>query len=266
MRAADLVGVAEIASRLDVTKATVSTWRARGLLPRPVAVLGCGPIWSWPQVSAWADKSGRANAVRSGDVTAADMRDAAEVLADARETCRAELREAAYQVRHLATTTIRRPAPRAAVRDASGRLSSNDGRGNGNGSWDWFYGLSASERKRLGRRLSSSPDAVGPDVYAQSIGAHVVGGEDLDRVMAEWVRATAILDAFAAVRAGKVPTGPIPVETTHDARELFGPDAVEYLARQIADERDQWAEIAELDAYRASEPEEETPYEIEEVF
>ena len=80
----DLVGVAEIAQSLEVTKATVSTWRERGLLPRPVATLACGPIWRADDVTRWANSTGRGAMVRRGEVSAQDLRDAVAYLDTAR--------------------------------------------------------------------------------------------------------------------------------------------------------------------------------------
>jgi hypothetical protein len=58
----DLVGAAEIAERLGVAQVqTVHTWRRRyGDFPEPVARLKQALIWSWPDVAAWAEATGRA--------------------------------------------------------------------------------------------------------------------------------------------------------------------------------------------------------------
>jgi len=51
---AELVGVAEIASRAGVAKATVMSWRRRHTdFPAPVVILAGGPVWGWPAVEAW---------------------------------------------------------------------------------------------------------------------------------------------------------------------------------------------------------------------
>lgn len=57
----DLVGAAEIAKRLGVRKGSVvSDWRQRHRdFPEPVARLAMGHIWYWPDVEAWARRSGR---------------------------------------------------------------------------------------------------------------------------------------------------------------------------------------------------------------
>jgi len=56
-----LVGAAEIASRLGLTlPQTVHSWRRRyPEFPVPVAVLNMGLVWVWPDVEAWAKKTGR---------------------------------------------------------------------------------------------------------------------------------------------------------------------------------------------------------------
>jgi hypothetical protein len=58
----DLVGADEIADRLDVSaRQVVHTWRRRHPdFPQPVAKLRQGYIWAWPDVQAWARKTGRA--------------------------------------------------------------------------------------------------------------------------------------------------------------------------------------------------------------
>ena len=58
---ADLVGAAEIADRLDLAQPqTVHTLRRRHAdFPEPVAKLRQALVWSWPDVEAWATKTGR---------------------------------------------------------------------------------------------------------------------------------------------------------------------------------------------------------------
>lgn len=60
----ELVGAAEIASRLGVGKATVvHDWRRRHPeFPQPVAQLTMGLLWAWPDVEAWAQATGRLSA------------------------------------------------------------------------------------------------------------------------------------------------------------------------------------------------------------
>lgn len=56
----DLVGAREIGVRLNVTPNMVHDWRRRHLdFPDPVAQLGGGLIWLWPEVEAWAKDTGR---------------------------------------------------------------------------------------------------------------------------------------------------------------------------------------------------------------
>jgi predicted DNA-binding transcriptional regulator AlpA len=51
---ADLVGTADIARRLGVTRQRVGQLRQRGDFPAPVARLGLGQLWRWSEVDAWA--------------------------------------------------------------------------------------------------------------------------------------------------------------------------------------------------------------------
>ena len=57
----DLVGAAEIADRLGAKKSTlVHDWRYRYPdFPEPVAKLKSALVWAWPDVEAWARKTGR---------------------------------------------------------------------------------------------------------------------------------------------------------------------------------------------------------------
>lgn len=62
------VGAAEIAARLGVRTQTVHTWRHRKLMPQPRWTVSAQPAWDWPEIEAWARRTGR---VREGDVQAA---------------------------------------------------------------------------------------------------------------------------------------------------------------------------------------------------
>jgi chromosome partitioning protein len=55
----DLVGVAEIAERLGVSKQVVTNWRTRkATFPKPVAELKSGPVWARETVLGWAADEG----------------------------------------------------------------------------------------------------------------------------------------------------------------------------------------------------------------
>jgi hypothetical protein len=56
-----LVSASEIASRLGVrTSGVVHDWRRRySDFPKPIARLALGFVWAWPDVAAWAKKTGR---------------------------------------------------------------------------------------------------------------------------------------------------------------------------------------------------------------
>ena len=57
----DLVGAAEIASRLGMaTASVVHDWRSRyPEFPEPVAKLKAAHVWAWPDVEKWARATGR---------------------------------------------------------------------------------------------------------------------------------------------------------------------------------------------------------------
>src|SRR3989442_14673739 len=60
------VGAAEIAARLGVRPQTVHTWRHRKLMPEPRWTVSGQPAWDWPEIEAWARRTGR---LREGDAT-----------------------------------------------------------------------------------------------------------------------------------------------------------------------------------------------------
>jgi len=53
------VGTAEIAGRLGVKPQTVRTWRHRKLMPPPRWTVSGQPAWDWPDIEAWARRTGR---------------------------------------------------------------------------------------------------------------------------------------------------------------------------------------------------------------
>jgi hypothetical protein len=57
----ELVGAQEIADLLDVARPQViHGWRGRNIgFPEPVQSLSMGHLWYWPDVKAWAIKTGR---------------------------------------------------------------------------------------------------------------------------------------------------------------------------------------------------------------
>lgn len=56
----ELVGVAEVAARLDCSVQAVHAWRRRySDFPEPVAHLSMGLLWVWPDVERWARATGR---------------------------------------------------------------------------------------------------------------------------------------------------------------------------------------------------------------
>lgn len=58
--ATDIVGMVEIAERLNVQRTTVERWRQRHAdFPPPSLVVSGTPIWPWPKIEAWARSHGR---------------------------------------------------------------------------------------------------------------------------------------------------------------------------------------------------------------
>ncbi len=49
----DLVGTADIARRLGVSRQRVGQLRKRDDFPRPVMSLGLGQLWRWSEVAEW---------------------------------------------------------------------------------------------------------------------------------------------------------------------------------------------------------------------
>ena len=176
----DLVGPQEIASRLGVAPNTVSMWSARGLLPEPLATVSNTPVWHWPLVREWADRTGRLARVRRTDdqpvkISQADIA-AAESLATSASRTLHKL------------SGLRRPKKS----DTSGEF-------------DWFRQLAPSERERIRSGWTVvAPRGVGPDVLAEElapmIGRTVVGMVDVEDVMNEWVQLTRVADAAGSLR------------------------------------------------------------------
>jgi predicted DNA-binding transcriptional regulator AlpA len=55
----DVIGLAEIAELLDVSRQTVDQWRTRGRLPEPDGTVGGRPAWRTETITAWAAQTGR---------------------------------------------------------------------------------------------------------------------------------------------------------------------------------------------------------------
>jgi hypothetical protein len=49
-----LIGIDDVAARLDVTRATVRSYLARGQMPAPIVRIGGSPVWSGPLIDRWA--------------------------------------------------------------------------------------------------------------------------------------------------------------------------------------------------------------------
>ncbi len=57
--AADPVGLAEIAQRLNVQRQTAKDWKARKLLPPSKWIVSGSPAWDWRDIEKWARATGR---------------------------------------------------------------------------------------------------------------------------------------------------------------------------------------------------------------
>jgi hypothetical protein len=231
----DLVGPDEIAARLEVRSNTVSTWRARGLLPAPIAVVSRVPLWPWPVIRAWADATRRLGSHCAAPKISRDEVNTARAVVLAELDA---LADEAIGILDLCgvSAMIRKAPAREAMRDGFGRFRSLDGRGNYAGEWDWYFQLSQRDRDWLARsHQGPEPYLSAPDQVAECM-AKFTGTVDIDRCMAEWLRCVRIIDAAAAIRK-RVPwrrcahlfTG---VATSYDVAALFGTyaEAASYLA------------------------------------
>lgn len=59
LAALDLVGLQEIADRLNTKRNTPNVWRQRNQFPPPDLELAMGPLWKWSTVETWARQTGR---------------------------------------------------------------------------------------------------------------------------------------------------------------------------------------------------------------
>jgi len=176
----DLAGPKEIASRLGVKSNTVSMWRARGVLPEPLAIVSNTPVWHWPLVREWAERTGRLRQTR-GSRTSSPKASPADIVAA--ET----LAKSATRTLHK-VSKLRRPKKT----DTSGE-------------YDWYRELAPAERERIRSGWTvAAPRGVGPDVLAEElapmIGRTVVATVDVEDVMAEWVQLTRLADAAGSLR------------------------------------------------------------------
>jgi excisionase family DNA binding protein len=55
----EVVGLADIAHRLGVSRATVDQWKWRGVMPKPTQLVSGRPAWNWEVIEAWARKTKR---------------------------------------------------------------------------------------------------------------------------------------------------------------------------------------------------------------
>jgi hypothetical protein len=250
----DLVGPDEIGARLEVRSNTVSTWRARGLLPAPVAVVSRVPLWPWPVIRAWADATGRLGSHREAPKVSRDEVSAARAVVLAELDA---LADEAIGILDLCgvSAMIRKASAREAMRHGSGRFRSLDGRGNYAGEWDWYFQLSQRDRDWLARsHQGPEPHLSAPDQVTECM-AKFTGTVDTDRCMAEWLRCVRIIDAAGAIhkrvpwrRCAHLFTG---VVTSYDIAALFGTyaEAASYLAglrEEPSDDEEPRALIARL--------------------
>jgi hypothetical protein len=155
-------------------------WRARGLLPEPLAIVSNTPVWHWPLVREWADRTGRLPLATGSDKQSTKASPADIVAAET-------LAKSASRTLHK-LPSLRRPKKS----DTSGK-------------YDWYRELAPAERERIGSKWTVvAPRGVGPDVLcevlAPMIGRTVVGTVDIEEVMGEWVQLTRLADAAGSLR------------------------------------------------------------------
>ena len=49
----ELVSMTEIAAMIGVNVTAVRSYRSRGILPEPLVMLGCGPVWRRSDIIDW---------------------------------------------------------------------------------------------------------------------------------------------------------------------------------------------------------------------
>jgi hypothetical protein len=86
---------------------------------------------------------------------------------------------------------------------------------------------------RLKRHFSADRHACSPDQYARAM-----GGEP-EPVMHAWVRATALADLVASLERGRLPQMTYDVAAPYPVEQLWGDDAITYLASELKDSIDQ---------------------------
>jgi len=230
---AELVGPAEIATRLAVAPNTVSMWRARGLLPAPVAVISRVPVWDWADVREWAVDTSRMPAVTDTHTATARA-----LLPQVRAQVAASVRSHAETLAPLLAERMARPP----------RKLEGDGRGNGRGEWDWFFALSRATREHLARRFMVE-GGLAPDLYAAAMGV-----EDVETACGAWLAAARAVDAWSAVKRGRAPL-PGTEADGYDVHRLYSDAGAEYLASILSADEDRAhyvrasGELPELEAF-----------------
>ena len=238
MQASDILGTAEVARLAGVSVAAVANWSKRGLLT-PSAILQCGPIYELATVQRFLDLSGRTGLDR------ASASEGYELLAAVRKQVRAELLTLSARTSEIFDyPAMARP---------SGKIS-GDGRGNGQAEYDWFYALSRVRRSQLAKRYMIGGDA--PDQWALKV-SPVTGSDDVEECVSYWLAAIDLVDAIAAVLAGRETGGALELVSAQGFKvsELFGKDGARYLATFYADERDRYAftDVSTTDTYHECE-------------
>lgn len=61
-----IVGIADIARRLERPRATVDQWKWLKVLPEPDWTIGDRPAWKWATIERWALETGRLPADAAG--------------------------------------------------------------------------------------------------------------------------------------------------------------------------------------------------------
>jgi hypothetical protein len=236
LAAIDLCGPDDIGHRLSVKANTLAMWRVRHAdFPRPELVVSRVPLWRWSVVREWALTHGRAPEVRSGEVSAADLALAVDLLPKVKAQLVREVQASADAVVDLFDEPLARPPARKLAR-RDGKYVSNDGHASDRGEWDWWWSLSNATRDRCKPYFSDSPHACQPDQWACALAWRL--GDDLERSMALWCQAVAVQEAAKLLARGQVPDFAFDAMTTYDVDAIFGEDGALELARAWTEQVD----------------------------
>lgn len=148
----DIVGIKEIAERLNVRQQTAAQWRHRGILPEPEGTVSGAPAWRWVTIESWARATGRVGGV-------------AEIVTEGKIAWRLPANEPVTLSVGLVVRALSQPFPQPLTDgriEAHVRFLANDG---------WWYQLAHDSYLR-----ATGVKGEGPGVGAALLaGAAVIG-------------------------------------------------------------------------------------------